>query len=82
MDELWYIALAYGVIWVGLMGYLAYVSRQALSVREELNVYREVLATEGQEDEPDWEDEDADQPPEAVSDGEVARGGRATRGEV
>jgi len=58
MDELWYLALAYGVVWAGLLGYLAYVSRQALSVREELRVFRDVLASEAEEDEVTWDDED------------------------
>jgi CcmD family protein len=55
MADVWYLALAYGIIWLGLFGYLFHLSRQARDLRQELNVLREVLATEDS-DEPLWED--------------------------
>jgi len=55
MADVWYLALAYGIIWLGLFGYLFRLSRQARDLGQELNVLRDILATEGR-DEPRWDD--------------------------
>jgi len=55
MADVWYLALAYGIIWLGLFGYLFRLSRQARDLGQELNVLRDILATEGH-DEPQWDD--------------------------
>jgi len=55
MADVWYLALAYGIIWLGLFGYLFRLSRHARELGRELNVLREILATEGR-DEPEWDD--------------------------
>jgi len=66
MADFWYLALAYGIIWLGLFGYLFHLSRRARDLGQELNVLREVLATEGR-DEPGWEDApEFDEEPQAV----------------
>lgn len=54
MDDLWYLALAYGVIWLGLIGYVFRLAGRAESLRREVNLLRgmlqtdEVVAGEGQ----------------------------------
>jgi CcmD family protein len=78
MDELSYLALAYGVIWLGLMGYLAHVSRQVLSVREELNVFRSMLASQGREGEPARDGESTAPAAEPLTGGDE----RPSRGDV
>lgn len=47
MGDLWYVALAYGVIWTGLLGYVFRLSRQAHDLRQELGLLREMLAASG-----------------------------------
>jgi CcmD family protein len=78
MDELAYLALAYGVVWLGLMGYLAHVSRQAFSVRNELNVLRSMLASEDEQEEPTWDGEGTAPAAEALTGGDE----RQSRGDV
>jgi len=66
MADVWYLALAYGIIWLGLFGYLFRISRQAHALGQELNLLREVLATEGS-DEPGWDDApEFDEEPQAL----------------
>ena len=43
MGDLWYLALAYGVIWTGLLGYVFRLSRHAAGLREELDLLRQML---------------------------------------
>jgi len=67
MADVWYLALAYGIIWLGLFGYLFHLSRQAHALGQELNLLREVLATEGR-DEPEWDDApEFDEEPQALA---------------
>ena len=67
MADVWYLALAYGIICLGLFGYLFHLSRQARDLSRELNVLREILATEGR-DEPLWEDApEFDEEPQALA---------------
>ena len=81
MADVWYLALAYGIIWLGLFGYLFHLSRQARDLSRELNVLREVLATEGR-DEPLWEDApEFDEEPQALATERLA-GGRPAPGEA
>ena len=66
MADVWYLALAYGIIWLGLFGYLFRLSRQARDLGQELKVLRDVLATESR-DEPGWDDApDFDEEPQAA----------------
>ena len=58
MGDLWYLALAYGVIWTGLLGYVFRLSRQAAGLREELDLLRQMLG--------------ADEMPGAEAEGETA----------
>jgi CcmD family protein len=53
--DVWYLALAYGIIWLGLFGYLFHLSRKARDLNRELNVLRDVLAAEGADD-PRWDE--------------------------
>jgi CcmD family protein len=81
MADVWYLALAYGIIWLGLFGYLFRLSRQARDLGQELNVLREVLAAEGR-DEPRWDGApEFDESPQAVMD-ERPVGSRAAPGEA
>jgi CcmD family protein len=43
MDDLWYLALAYGVIWLGLVGYLFRLAVRAQSLTREVHLLREML---------------------------------------
>ena len=43
MGDLWYLALAYGVIWTGLLAYVFRLSRHAAGLREELGLLRQML---------------------------------------
>ena len=80
MADVWYLALAYGIICLGLFGYLFHLSRQARDLSRELNVLREVL-TEGR-DEPLWEDApEFDEGAQAAMDERLA-GSRAAPGEA
>ena len=81
MADVWYLALAYGIIWLGLFGYLFRLSRRARDLSQELNVLREVLATEGR-GEPLWEDSpEFDEGAQAVV-GERVAGSRTAPGEA
>ncbi len=46
MGDLWYLALAYGVICLGLVGYLLRLAAQAKSLGREVNLLRGILQTE------------------------------------
>jgi CcmD family protein len=43
MGDLWYLALAYGVIWVLLLAYLYSIARRQESVRQEVKAIEEAL---------------------------------------
>lgn len=43
MDDLWYLALAYGVIWLGLVGYVFRLAARAESLSREVNLLRDML---------------------------------------
>jgi len=43
-DNLWYLVLAFGVIWAAAFGYLAYVALLARSVRREVETLTEAIA--------------------------------------
>ncbi|MBI2914258.1 MAG: CcmD family protein [Chloroflexi bacterium] len=43
MGDLWYLALAYGVIWTGLLGYVFRLSRRAEGLQQELDLLRQML---------------------------------------
>lgn len=47
MGDLWYLALAYGVIWLGLVGYLFRLATRAESLRREVDLLRGMLRAEG-----------------------------------
>ncbi len=55
MGDLWYLALAYGVIWTGVLGYVFRLSRHAAALREELHLLRQML---GADETPGAEPED------------------------
>ena len=46
MGDLWYLALAYGVIWVVLLGYLYSIARRQESLRHEVRAIEEALEGE------------------------------------
>ena len=46
MGDLWYLALAYSVIWLGLVAYLVRLSRHAQGLRQELQVLRDELRSD------------------------------------
>jgi CcmD family protein len=56
MTDVWYLAFAYGLIWLGLFGYLVHLSRRAENLHRELQILREILKTEGQEQEEEIEE--------------------------
>ncbi len=43
MGDLWYLALAYGVIWLGLVGYVFRLAGRAESLSREVNLLRDML---------------------------------------
>jgi len=43
MDNLWYLALAYGVIWVVLLVYLYSIARRQESLEQEMKTIQEAL---------------------------------------
>jgi CcmD family protein len=49
MGDLWYVALAYGVIWLGLFIYLFRLAGQAEGLRREVRLLRSMLQAEPQE---------------------------------
>lgn len=44
-DNLWYLVLAFGVIWAAAFGYLAYVGFLARAVRREVETLAEAIAS-------------------------------------
>ncbi len=46
MGDLWYLALAYGVICLGLVGYLLRLAARAKSLGRELDLLRDILQAE------------------------------------
>ena len=46
MGDLWYLALAYGVIWVVLLVYLYSIARRQESLRQEMKAIEEALEGE------------------------------------
>jgi CcmD family protein len=46
MGDLWYLALAYGVIWLGLVGYLFRLAVRAQSLSREVDLLRDILQAE------------------------------------
>ena len=52
MGDLWYLALAYGVIWTGLLGYVFRLSRRAEGLQRELNLLRQMLKPDEAEEMP------------------------------
>ncbi|MBM4435753.1 MAG: CcmD family protein [Actinobacteria bacterium] len=44
MSGLWYLAVGYGVMWLGLFGYLVYVAGRVRAVRDELAEVQRQLA--------------------------------------
>jgi len=43
MGDLWYLALAYGVVWVALLAYLYSVARRQESLRQEVKSIEDAL---------------------------------------
>jgi len=46
MGDLWYLALAYGVIWLGLVGYVFRLAARTESLGREVDLLRGILQTE------------------------------------
>ncbi len=46
MGDLWYLALAYGVIWLGVVGYLFRLAMRAETLRRDVDLLRGMLQTE------------------------------------
>jgi CcmD family protein len=46
MSDVWYLALAYGVIWLGLFAYLFRLAGQAETLRRDLALLRGMLQGE------------------------------------
>ncbi len=56
MGDLWYLALAYGLIWLGLFAYLLHLAARSEGLRRELSLLKQMLqadpsAREGRESE-------------------------------
>jgi CcmD family protein len=51
MGNLWYLALAYGVIWVVLLAYLYSIARRQESLRQEVKAIEEALKGEPEAEE-------------------------------
>lgn len=47
MDNLWYLAAAYAVIWAGLFAYLAHLARQGGNIRQEMELLRDLVDHSG-----------------------------------
>lgn len=43
VDNLWYLALAYAVIWAAVFGYLVYLVAQARALRKEVQMLTRVI---------------------------------------
>ena len=74
MGDLWYLALAYGVIWVVLLVYLYSIARRQESLRQEMKAIEEAL-----EGKPEAEEEAEEAEPflTLVQDKGVSREGHA-----
>ncbi len=46
MGDLWYLALAYGVIWLGLVGYVFRLAARTESLSREVDLLRGILQAE------------------------------------
>jgi CcmD family protein len=46
MSDLWYLALAYGVIWLGLFAYVFRLAARADGLRREVSLLRAMLQAE------------------------------------
>jgi CcmD family protein len=55
MGDLWYLALAYGIIWLGLFAYLVLLAGRSESLRRELGLLRQMLQVDSlaETEEPD-----------------------------
>jgi len=51
MGDLWYLALAYGVIWMVLLAYLYSIARRQESLRQEVKALEETLGGESEAEE-------------------------------
>jgi CcmD family protein len=51
MGNLWYLAMAYGVIWVVLLVYLYSIARRQESLRQEVKAIEEALEAESEAEE-------------------------------
>ena len=51
MGDLWYLALAYGVIWVVLLAYLYSIARRQESLRQEVKALEKTLEGESEAEE-------------------------------
>lgn len=49
VDNLWYLALAYAVIWAALFAYLAYLVVQARALRKEVQMLTRIIREEVEE---------------------------------
>jgi CcmD family protein len=47
MDSIWYLALAYAVIWVGLFAYLVNLAREGRSIRQQMDLLRDLVDGSG-----------------------------------
>lgn len=56
MGNLWYLALAYGVIWIVLLVYLYSIARRQESLRQEVKAIQEALEGEPEAEEDEAED--------------------------
>jgi CcmD family protein len=43
MDNLWYLAAAYAVVWLGAFAYLASLARTGRNIREEMALLRDLI---------------------------------------
>ncbi len=48
VQNLWYLVLAYAVIWAGVFGYLVFLAAQARALRKEVRMLTQVLRDEAQ----------------------------------
>jgi CcmD family protein len=43
MDSIWYLGLAYAVIWVGLFAYLVNLAREGRSIHQQMDLLRDLV---------------------------------------
>ncbi|MDP2948751.1 MAG: CcmD family protein [Chloroflexota bacterium] len=86
MGDLWYLALAYSVIWLGLIAYLVRLSRHAQNLRQELQVLRDELRSDPKQRPAFWDEGESESEAEgeepSLEEGLAARQGRPAPGEV